>query len=221
MRRPVIDTGIPQVPAEVREWVRSTIPLRVGPCRVTSHAGRTHIIYPAGDQIQASAYTDLGLLKSIVRPRSTFSATTTMASNLRAVCQTCTFRFFRALLSLSLNIPLFIEHLPRFILKHAIFPGKKLYPEVLSNPAPPSTKMSSLITQHSSIHSKAIDNHDPSLKYAQNKTSVNNANPTRVDLQALRRKIDWRIVPIMFLCYTVQFLDKVNINVFSHLHYQY
>jgi hypothetical protein len=58
-----------------------------------------------------------------------------------------------------------------------------------------------------------MDNHDTSVKYAQNKTSVNNANPTRVDLQALRRKIDWRIVPIMFLCYTVQFLDKVNINV--------
>jgi hypothetical protein len=136
-----------------------------------------------------------------------------MASNLRALCQTCTFRFFRALLSLSLNILLFNEYLPRFILKHAIFPGKKLYPEVQSNPTASSTKMSSMITQHSSIHLKAMDNHDTSVKYAQNKTSVNNANPTRVDLQALRRKIDWRIVPIMFLCYTVQFLDKVNINV--------
>jgi hypothetical protein len=34
-----------------------------------------------------------------------------------------------------------------------------------------------------------------------------------VDLKALRRKIDWRILPIMFLCYTMQFLDKVMINV--------
>jgi hypothetical protein len=34
-----------------------------------------------------------------------------------------------------------------------------------------------------------------------------------VNLAALRRKIDWHIVPIMFLCYTMQFLDKVNINV--------
>lgn len=34
-----------------------------------------------------------------------------------------------------------------------------------------------------------------------------------VDLKALRRKVDWRIVPIMFLCYTMQFVDKVNINV--------
>lgn len=34
-----------------------------------------------------------------------------------------------------------------------------------------------------------------------------------IDLKALRRRIDWRILPIMFLCYTMQFLDKVNINV--------
>jgi GMP synthase-like glutamine amidotransferase len=32
-------------------------------------------------------------------------------------------------------------------------------------------------------------------------------------LKALRRKIDFRIVPIMFLCYTMQFLDKVILNV--------
>ena len=38
-----------------------------------------------------------------------------------------------------------------------------------------------------------------------------------VDLKALRRKIDWRIVPIMFLCYTMQFVDKVMINCMSHL----
>ena len=34
-----------------------------------------------------------------------------------------------------------------------------------------------------------------------------------VDLAALRRKIDWRIVPIMFAAYTMQFIDKVMINV--------
>jgi hypothetical protein len=32
-------------------------------------------------------------------------------------------------------------------------------------------------------------------------------------LKALRRKIDWRIVPLMFCCYTMQFIDKVLINV--------
>lgn len=34
-----------------------------------------------------------------------------------------------------------------------------------------------------------------------------------VDITALRRKIDWRIVPLMFCCYTMQFLDKVILNV--------
>lgn len=34
-----------------------------------------------------------------------------------------------------------------------------------------------------------------------------------VNLNALRRKIDWHIVPLMFLCYTMQFLDKVILNV--------
>lgn len=34
-----------------------------------------------------------------------------------------------------------------------------------------------------------------------------------VDLDALRRKIDWHIVPLMFCCYTMQFLDKVILNV--------
>ncbi|PFH55092.1 hypothetical protein XA68_10757 [Ophiocordyceps unilateralis] len=33
-----------------------------------------------------------------------------------------------------------------------------------------------------------------------------------VDLPALRRKIDWHIVPLMFCCYTMQFLDKVILN---------
>jgi hypothetical protein len=36
---------------------------------------------------------------------------------------------------------------------------------------------------------------------------------TETDLTALRHKIDWHIVPIMFLCYTMQFLDKVIYNV--------
>ena len=34
-----------------------------------------------------------------------------------------------------------------------------------------------------------------------------------IDLKALRRKIDWRIVPIMFCAYTMQFIDKVLLNV--------
>lgn len=34
-----------------------------------------------------------------------------------------------------------------------------------------------------------------------------------VDLRSLRRKIDWRIIPIMFCAYTMQFIDKVLLNV--------
>lgn len=33
-----------------------------------------------------------------------------------------------------------------------------------------------------------------------------------VDLRSLRRKIDFRIVPLMFGAYTMQFLDKVILN---------
>lgn len=34
----------------------------------------------------------------------------------------------------------------------------------------------------------------------------------QVDLGRLRTKIDWHIVPLMFCCYTMQFLDKVILN---------
>jgi hypothetical protein len=34
-----------------------------------------------------------------------------------------------------------------------------------------------------------------------------------VGTNALRRKIDWHIVPLMFACYLMQFLDKVILNV--------
>ncbi|KAL6914725.1 hypothetical protein FSST1_012485 [Fusarium sambucinum] len=33
-----------------------------------------------------------------------------------------------------------------------------------------------------------------------------------VDIDKMRRKIDWHIVPLMFCCYTMQFLDKVILN---------
>lgn len=44
-------------------------------------------------------------------------------------------------------------------------------------------------------------------------SSVTEANSSAVDLPAVRSKIDWRIVPIMFCCYTMQFVDKVLLNV--------
>ena len=36
---------------------------------------------------------------------------------------------------------------------------------------------------------------------------------SQVDLRALRRKIDRRLMPHMFCCYILQFLDKVMLNV--------
>lgn len=36
---------------------------------------------------------------------------------------------------------------------------------------------------------------------------------TQVNEASLVRKIDWRIVPTLFLAYFLQFLDKVAINV--------
>lgn len=46
-------------------------------------------------------------------------------------------------------------------------------------------------------------------------TSVNASSDAaaQIDLKRLRRKIDWWIVPIMFCCYTMQFIDKVLLNV--------
>jgi hypothetical protein len=55
---------------------------------------------------------------------------------------------------------------------------------------------------------------DLAFRYIQDaKESGDEAAAENVDLKALRRKIDWHILPVMFLCYTMQFLDKVNINV--------
>lgn len=39
-----------------------------------------------------------------------------------------------------------------------------------------------------------------------------------VDIDKMRRKIDWHIVPLMFCCYTMQFLDKVILNVSALTH---
>ncbi len=43
-------------------------------------------------------------------------------------------------------------------------------------------------------------------------TGQNAAAASPQELRRLRRKIDWWIVPIMFCCYTMQFIDKVILN---------
>lgn len=55
-------------------------------------------------------------------------------------------------------------------------------------------------------------NVDAAWKYLENHRQDANGTDA-VDLSALRLKIDFRIVPLMFLCYTLQFLDKVILNV--------
>lgn len=63
------------------------------------------------------------------------------------------------------------------------------------------------------IASKGIDKGDLDRAFVylsgQNQSQLDN----NVDLKALRRKIDWRIIPVMTACYGLQFLDKVLINV--------
>lgn len=53
---------------------------------------------------------------------------------------------------------------------------------------------------------------DDAWSYLQHQLD-NEVDTSGVDLKELRRKIDWHIVPLMFGCYTMQFLDKVILNV--------
>lgn len=44
-------------------------------------------------------------------------------------------------------------------------------------------------------------------------SSVTETDSSALYLSAVRSKIDWKIVPIMFCCYMMQFVDKVLLNV--------
>ncbi|KAF3901969.1 Sialin [Orbilia brochopaga] len=54
-------------------------------------------------------------------------------------------------------------------------------------------------------------NADNALAFIQQQRALH-GHEESIDSQRLLRKIDFRIVPIMFACYTMQFIDKVNIN---------
>ncbi|KAI9788512.1 MAG: hypothetical protein M1816_006852 [Peltula sp. TS41687] len=61
---------------------------------------------------------------------------------------------------------------------------------------------------HADIQDKDVD-----LAYKYLETNdVHAEGADEIDIQTLKRKIDWRIVPIMFACYTMQFIDKVLLN---------
>jgi hypothetical protein len=68
------------------------------------------------------------------------------------------------------------------------------------------------ITKTPSVEKTGADDLDEAFRYLRDHTDEQSEG---VDLKALRRKIDWHIVPIMFACYVLQFLDKVVINVSS------
>ncbi|KAK6330479.1 hypothetical protein TWF696_003370 [Orbilia brochopaga] len=52
---------------------------------------------------------------------------------------------------------------------------------------------------------------DAALVFIQQQRTLHGHEPP-IDDRRLLKKIDFRIVPIMFACYTMQFIDKVNIN---------
>jgi hypothetical protein len=54
---------------------------------------------------------------------------------------------------------------------------------------------------------------DQAYWYVQESGSHKEGQVSDIELKALRRKIDWWIIPIMFCCYTMQFIDKVSLNV--------
>lgn len=60
---------------------------------------------------------------------------------------------------------------------------------------------------------------DEALRYLENHNGISAAEVDAVDLKALRTKIDWHIVPLMFACYFLQFIDKVIINVSNSSHW--
>ncbi|PNS18579.1 High-affinity nicotinic acid transporter [Sphaceloma murrayae] len=61
------------------------------------------------------------------------------------------------------------------------------------------------------IDAASTRDQDEAFKYLTTH-KVDSQELLHVDLRALRRRIDWRIMPLMFLCYLVQLLDKIALN---------
>lgn len=80
-----------------------------------------------------------------------------------------------------------------------------------TSPAPPSTGSHDGVTPDANVDSawKFLNDHRDAAA-----TGTGVEEPVNID--KLRHKIDWRIVPLMFCCYTMQFLDKVILNVSHH-----
>jgi hypothetical protein len=54
---------------------------------------------------------------------------------------------------------------------------------------------------------------DEAYLYMQDAKRHDDVEMSPGEIKRLRRKIDWWIVPIMLCCYTMQFIDKVSLNV--------
>lgn len=61
------------------------------------------------------------------------------------------------------------------------------------------------------LNHAGIDQAYSYMQHAQGSGIVEKSSPA--EIKRLRRKIDWWIVPVMFCCYTMQFIDKVSLNV--------
>lgn len=64
-----------------------------------------------------------------------------------------------------------------------------------------------------------VSNVDAAWKFLDANRNLDGIDYTDGELKKLRRKIDLHIVPMMFCCYTMQFLDKVILNVSDPLTY--
>ena len=81
-----------------------------------------------------------------------------------------------------------------------------IQPELDTNRAPASP-------QYGKDQSAVPRHLDDAYWFVQEAGSQKHHQASPRELKAVRTKVDWRIVPIMFLCYTMQFLDKVLLNV--------
>ena len=73
-----------------------------------------------------------------------------------------------------------------------------------SSPSPPSPSPPETGTV------KDIRNNDAALAFLHHEGTVREM--TKEDEKRLVRKIDWMVVPLMFYCYCLQYLDKTLIN---------
>lgn len=81
-------------------------------------------------------------------------------------------------------------------------------PESVETSEPPSCRLRGLSVKEPA----AANDFDEAFQFLANSRGQQH---DAVCLKTTRRKVDWRIVPVMFLCYTMQFLDKVSLNVSS------